>query len=81
MTYTSEQQSHDARKAKRERILAVSRTVHQVPVAEGGMLKPPRPSAPLPSPSVWQRAGLAIGGAAAGLAAGLWLGRRTLTRR
>jgi hypothetical protein len=31
--------SDDPGRAKRERILAVSRTVHSVPVEEGGMMK------------------------------------------
>ncbi len=77
----SDPQSPEARKAKRERILAVSRTVHQVPVEEGGMLKPSRAPSPPPAPGFWRRTALAVGGAAAGLAAGLWIGRRTLTGR
>lgn len=73
--------SADRARAKRERILAVSRTVHQVPVEEGGMLK--RPSAAPPQPSgetrFWRRTAIAAGGVAAlasGLAAGLLLRRK-----
>jgi len=75
----------DLARAKRERILAVSRTVHQVPVEEGGMLK--RPAPPAPQPAVegkgdehfWRRAALTAGGVASlavGFAAGLWVRRR-----
>lgn len=72
----------DLARAKRERILAVSRTIHQVPVEEGGMLKrKPEPGRPEPSREerFWRRSALAAGGVASlavGLAAGLWLRRR-----
>jgi hypothetical protein len=81
MDPSSPETPHDPHRAKRERILAVSRTVHSIPEEEGGMMKPVRAPASPPAPSFWLRAGLAAGGAAAGLAAGLWLGRKTLTRR
>jgi hypothetical protein len=79
----SDSQAQDARKAKRERILAVSRTVHQVPVEEGGMWRRPvaAPALVLPPEGFWRRVSLAAGGAVAGLAAGLWIGRKALTRR
>lgn len=73
----------DSAKAKRDRILAVSRTVHQIPVEEGGMLRPPKAPPPPPPPSeteqVWKKAALVAGGLAAlasGFAAGLWVRRR-----
>jgi hypothetical protein len=71
----------DPNRAKRERILAVSRTVHSIPQEEGGMLKrPPAPPAPPPSEATalrfWRRTALAASGLAAGLVAGLWIGRR-----
>lgn len=79
----NEPASGDLHRAKRERILAVSRTVHSIPTEEGGMLK--RPAAPRPTPPegqnerFWRRAAIAAGGMAAlasGLAAGLLLRRR-----
>lgn len=70
----------DSNRAKRERILAVSRTVHSIPEEEGGMLKRPRsPSPPVPEAAArrfWRRTALAASGVAAGLVAGLWIGRR-----
>lgn len=73
----------DLNRAKRERILAVSRTVHSIPEEEGGMLKR-RPHTPLPPPPppetgatrFWRRTALAASGVAAGLAAGLLIGRK-----
>ena len=72
----------DPHRAKRERILAVSRTVHSIPEEEGGMLK--RAVRPAPPPEhegerFWRRAAIATGGFAAvagGLAAGLLIRRR-----
>jgi hypothetical protein len=74
----------DPHRAKRERILAVSRTVHSIPTEEGGMLRRASPAPPLvvPEPAgerFWRRAAIAAGGVAAlasGLAAGLLLRRR-----
>ncbi|GAA4009451.1 hypothetical protein GCM10022280_02880 [Sphingomonas swuensis] len=74
----------DLARAKRERILAVSRTVHQVPVEEGGMLRRPAPVAAVASDPetdahFWRRAALAAGGVASlavGFAAGLAFHRR-----
>ena len=67
----------DRARAKRERILAVSRTVHSIPLEEGGMLKPVRDAALVPAATVrvWKRAALAAGGVAA-VAVGLLLRRR-----
>lgn len=70
----------DLRRAKRERILAVSRTVHSIPEEEGGMMKR-RPAAPPPptesrTERFWRRTALTASGVAAGLVAGLLLGRR-----
>jgi len=69
--------------AKRERIKAISRTVHSIPVEEGGQLRLPRAAAPVqPPPSserFWKRTALAAGGVAGvavGFAAGLLAGRR-----
>lgn len=71
----------DPLRAKRERILAVSRTMHSIPEEEGGMLKrrPAESEAPSHELRFWRRAALAAGGAAAlasGLAAALLLRRR-----
>jgi hypothetical protein len=73
----------DPHRAKRERILAVSRTVHSIPTEEGGMLKRAvAPPAPLPETGnerFWRRAAITASGVAAlagGLAAGLLLRRR-----
>jgi hypothetical protein len=72
----------DSLRAKRERILAVSRTVHSIPEEEGGRLKrrPDPASAPEPrGERFWRRAALAAGGVAAlagGLATALLLRRR-----
>lgn len=74
--------ANDPGRERRERILAISRTVHQVPVEEGGMLrrKPAAPVSPQPTAdTAWRKAALVAGGLAAlasGLAAGLWLRRR-----
>jgi hypothetical protein len=73
----------DPAAAKRERIKAISRTVHSIPVEEGGQLRPPRP-APVPVPPstserFWKRTALTAGsvaGLAVGLAAGLLATRR-----
>jgi hypothetical protein len=75
------QPDDDRLRAKRERILAVSRTVHSIPEEEGGMLKrSPAQAAPQPGGErFWRRATLAAGGLGAlagGLAATLWLRRR-----
>ena len=65
--------------AKRERIMAISRTVHSIPVEEGGQLRPPRPVvAPKPDERSWMRGAVAasgIGALALGFAAGLFAGR------
>lgn len=65
---------------KRERIKAISRTVHSIPVEEGGQLRPPRPLAVTPPQERnWMRGAVAAGGIGAlalGLAAGLFAGRR-----
>ena len=64
--------------AKRERIKAISRTVHSIPVEEGGQLRPPRVAAAPPAPDHKWKA-LAAGGIASlafGFAAGLLAGRR-----
>lgn len=70
----------DLSRAKRERILAVSRTVHSIPEEEGGMLKRrPVAAPPVPEPAAtrfWRRTALAASGVAAGLVAGLLLGRK-----
>lgn len=69
--------------AKRERIKAISRTIHSIPVEEGGQLRarrvPPPPPPPTPSERFWKRTALAAGGVAGltvGLAAVLLAGRR-----
>ena len=67
--------------AKRERIKAISRTVHSIPVEEGGQLRPPRPAPAPPAPQErsWVRTALAAGGIGAlalGFAAGLFASRR-----
>jgi hypothetical protein len=51
----------DSAAAKRERIKAISRTVHSIPVEEGGQLRPPK-SAPLPEPPAKPWAAIAAGG-------------------
>nr|WP_314442352.1 hypothetical protein [uncultured Sphingomonas sp.] len=66
--------------AKRERIKAISRTVHSIPVEEGGQMRPPKPQ-PLavPQERKWLGGVLAAGGVGAlalGFAAGLFAGRR-----
>ena len=72
----------DPAAAKRERIKAISRTVHSIPVEEGGQLRPPRAVPPPPPPSAerfWKRSALAAGGVAGlalGFAAGLLASRR-----
>lgn len=72
----------DVRRAKRERILAVSRTMHSIPEEEGGMLKrrvAPAPVPPAPEPATTRfgrRAALTASGVAAGLVAGLLIGRK-----
>ena len=72
------EQATDPSEAKRQRILAISRNLHSIPVEEGGMLKrqmtPAPPPAPPPQERSWSTA-LAAGGIAA-LAAGLWMRRR-----
>jgi hypothetical protein len=66
------------RAAKRERIKAISRNVHSIPVEEGGQLRPPRAVTPPPvADHKWKA--LAAGGVASlafGFAAGLLAGRR-----
>jgi hypothetical protein len=66
--------------AKRERIKAISRNVHSIPVEEGGQLRPPRPvPAPAPEQRSWLRGAVTAGGIGAlalGFAAGLFAGRR-----
>ncbi|WP_344708374.1 hypothetical protein [Sphingomonas humi] len=74
-------EAHDSAAAKRERIKAISRTVHSIPVEEGGQLRPPRPA---PEPLAKEerrvmRGAVALGGFGAlalGFAAGLFAGRR-----
>lgn len=66
------------RAAKRERIKAISRNVHSIPVEEGGQLRPPRAVTPPPAADHKWKA-LAAGGVASlafGFAAGLLAGRR-----
>jgi hypothetical protein len=66
--------------AKRERIKAISRNVHSIPVEEGGQLRPPRPvPVAVPEERSWLSGALAAGGIGAlalGFAAGLFAGRR-----
>lgn len=64
--------------AKRERIKAISRTVHSIPVEEGGQLRPLR-SQPVPAPAQVKRRSVrsvlaagGIGALALGFAAGLF---------
>ncbi len=65
--------------AKRERIKAISRTVHSIPVEEGGQLRAPKlePAAtPAPSPRSWTTiAAGGLGAVAIGFLAGLLAGR------
>ena len=68
------EQATDPSEAKRQRILAISRNLHSIPVEEGGMLKRQMTPAPPPQQRSWSTA-LAAGGIAA-LAAGLWMRRR-----
>lgn len=67
------EQATDPSEAKRQRILAISRTLHSIPVEEGGMLK--RQVTPAPPPKRSWSTALAAGGIAA-LAAGLLMRRR-----
>ncbi|WP_338501613.1 hypothetical protein V6R86_02010 [Sphingomonas kaistensis] len=70
--------SPDSAAAKRERIKAISRTVHSIPVEEGGQLRPPRP-APAPAPPARSWAAIAAGGVGVlslGFLAGLLASRR-----
>lgn len=75
-------ESSELQKAKRERILAVSRTMHSIPEEEGGMLKRtivPSTAEPTSGERFWRRSALVASGAAAlasGLAAALLLRRR-----
>lgn len=67
--------------AKRERIKAISRTVHSIPVEEGGQLRPNRPVAEPAKEGdrMLIRGAVAAGGLGAlalGFAAGLFAGRR-----
>ena len=66
--------------AKRERIKAISRTVHSIPVEEGGQLRPPRTEPVfVPEERKWMRGAVAAGGIGAlalGFAAGLFASRR-----
>lgn len=67
--------------AKRERIKAISRTVHSIPVEEGGQLRPKRfESEPaVRKDRLLMRGAVVAGGIGAlalGLAAGLFAGRR-----
>ena len=70
----------DSAEARRERIKAISRTVHSIPVEEGGQLRPPRPVvAPPAEAQGWKRTALAAGGVASlaiAFVAGLLAGRR-----
>lgn len=74
-----DQPPDDPAAAKRERIKAISRNVHSIPVEEGGQLRPPRASAPPPAPAPsWKRGALAAGGLGAlavGFLAGMIAGR------
>lgn len=69
----------DSAAAKRERIKAISRNVHSIPVEEGGQLRPVRATPPEPAPkSSWKGSTLAAGGVGAiavGFVAGLLAGR------
>jgi hypothetical protein len=74
---TEEQASSAA--AKRERIKAISRTVHSIPVEEGGQLRPPRPVPTAPAPPARSWAAIAAGGVGVlslGFLAGLLASRR-----
>ena len=67
--------------AKRERIKAISRTVHNIPVEEGGQLRPKRTAAEPAAKKdrLLLRGAVAAGGLGAlalGFAAGLFAGRR-----
>lgn len=69
--------------AKRERIKAISRTVHSIPVEEGGQYRPPRPRPPVPPTQgerFWKRSALAAGGVA-GVALGFAAGLLASSRR
>ena len=69
----------DSAAAKRERIKAISRNVHSIPVEEGGQLRPVRTVPPEPeAKSPWRGSTLAAGGVGAlavGFFAGLLAGR------
>ncbi|WP_426265815.1 hypothetical protein [Sphingomonas sp. LHG3443-2] len=68
----------DSAAAKRERIKAISRTVHSIPVEEGGQYRPPKP-APVPEPPAKSWAAIAAGGVGVlslGFLAGLLASRR-----
>lgn len=72
------EQDSSSAAAKRERIKAISRTVHSIPVEEGGQLRPPRPA---PAPELPSRswAAIAAGGVGVlslGFLAGLLAGKR-----
>lgn len=76
-----DQQPDSSAAAKRERIKAISRNVHSIPVEEGGQLRPPRPAPAPPAKDERRliRSALAAGGIGAlalGFAAGLFAGRR-----
>lgn len=73
----------DPAAAKRERIKAISRTVHSIPVEEGGQLRRPKAVPAVADAPVgdhfWRRTALTAGGVAGvaiGFAAGLLAGRR-----
>lgn len=72
------EQDSSSAAAKRERIKAISRTVHSIPVEEGGQLRPLRP-APMPEPPTRSWAAIAAGGVGVlslGFVAGLLAGKR-----
>jgi hypothetical protein len=74
----------DPAAAKRERIKAISRTVHSIPVEEGGQLRPPKPVPAPPPPAAaerfWKRTALTAGGVA-GIAVGFATGLLAVRRR
>jgi hypothetical protein len=74
-----DQEASSSAAAKRERIKAISRNVHSIPVEEGGQLRPPRAVSARPAPQPWlKRNALAAGGVGAlavGFVAGLLAGR------
>ena len=67
--------------AKRERIKAISRTVHSIPVEEGGQLRPPRPAAATTPVSHWWKSAAVAAGGVGAMAIGLVAGAVAFRRR